>query len=139
MGATSSDSALAISIFAAQDLYYNVKPNAATAIFTLIGSQVRPHAQTASYTLLITALAHRLWPRGHDARVLYSVELCATDVGRAAPGGAQVSTRPVLDVVRSDVGRADVARVARRRGGDIRCVFLSCPANNCLFPLLRVI
>ena len=41
MGATSSDSALAISIFAAQDLYYNVKPNAATAIFTLIGSQVR--------------------------------------------------------------------------------------------------
>ncbi|KAL1712381.1 OPT oligopeptide transporter protein-domain-containing protein [Schizophyllum commune] len=40
MGATSSDSALAISIFAAQDLYYNVKPNAATAIFTLIGSQL---------------------------------------------------------------------------------------------------
>lgn len=40
MGATASDSALAISIFAAQDLYYNVKPNAATAIFTLIGSQL---------------------------------------------------------------------------------------------------
>lgn len=40
MSATASDSALAISIFAAQDLYYNVRPNAAVGIFTLIGSQL---------------------------------------------------------------------------------------------------
>lgn len=40
MAATASDSALAISIFAAQDLYYNVRPNAAVGIFTLIGSQL---------------------------------------------------------------------------------------------------
>ncbi|THG93602.1 hypothetical protein EW026_g7677 [Hermanssonia centrifuga] len=35
MASTASDSALAISIFAAQDLYYNVRPNAAVGIFTL--------------------------------------------------------------------------------------------------------
>ncbi|KAH9477169.1 Oligopeptide transporter 3 [Psilocybe cubensis] len=40
MASTASSSALAISIFAAQDLYYNVKPNAAVGIFTLIGSQL---------------------------------------------------------------------------------------------------
>ncbi|KAF9458297.1 OPT oligopeptide transporter [Collybia nuda] len=40
MATTSSSSALAISIFAAQDLYYNVRPNAAVGIFTLIGSQL---------------------------------------------------------------------------------------------------
>jgi len=40
MCSTASDSALAISIFAAQDLYYNVRPNAAVGIFTLIGSQL---------------------------------------------------------------------------------------------------
>jgi hypothetical protein len=40
MAATASDSALAISIFAAQDLYYNVIPNAGVGIFTLIGSQL---------------------------------------------------------------------------------------------------
>jgi hypothetical protein len=34
MCSTASDSALAISIFAAQDLYYDVKPNAAVGIFT---------------------------------------------------------------------------------------------------------
>ncbi|KAH8917353.1 OPT oligopeptide transporter [Atractiella rhizophila] len=37
---TASESATAISIFAAQDLYYNVKPNAAVGIFTLLGSQL---------------------------------------------------------------------------------------------------
>ncbi|KDR65867.1 hypothetical protein GALMADRAFT_81439 [Galerina marginata CBS 339.88] len=40
MASTASSSALAISIFAAQDLYYNVHPNAAVGIFTLIGSQL---------------------------------------------------------------------------------------------------
>lgn len=34
MATTASSSALAISIFAAQDLYYNVRPNAAVGIFT---------------------------------------------------------------------------------------------------------
>ncbi|KAF7799677.1 hypothetical protein EIP86_010917 [Pleurotus ostreatoroseus] len=40
MSSTASDSALAISIFAAQDLYYHIRPNPATGIFTLIGSQL---------------------------------------------------------------------------------------------------
>ncbi|KJA26691.1 hypothetical protein HYPSUDRAFT_132645 [Hypholoma sublateritium FD-334 SS-4] len=37
---TAADSALAISIFAADDLYYNIQPNAGVGIFTLIGSQL---------------------------------------------------------------------------------------------------
>ncbi|KAF9039845.1 peptide transporter MTD1 [Panaeolus papilionaceus] len=37
---TAADSALAISIFAADDLFYGVQPNAAIGIFTLIGSQL---------------------------------------------------------------------------------------------------
>ncbi|KIK05428.1 hypothetical protein K443DRAFT_641227 [Laccaria amethystina LaAM-08-1] len=40
MASTASSSALAISIFATQDLYYNVRPNAAVGIFSLIGSQL---------------------------------------------------------------------------------------------------
>jgi hypothetical protein len=36
MAATASDSALAISVFAAQDLYYNVRPNAGVGIFTYV-------------------------------------------------------------------------------------------------------
>ncbi|KAG6860897.1 hypothetical protein C0995_006336 [Termitomyces sp. Mi166 len=40
MSSTASSSATAISIFAAQDLYYNVRPNVAVGIFTLIGSQL---------------------------------------------------------------------------------------------------
>jgi len=40
MASTASASATAISIFAAQDLYYHVSPNAAVGIFTLIGSQL---------------------------------------------------------------------------------------------------
>ncbi|KAF8877581.1 OPT oligopeptide transporter protein-domain-containing protein [Gymnopilus junonius] len=40
MASTASSSALAISIFAAQDLYYHIRPNAAVGIFTLIGSQL---------------------------------------------------------------------------------------------------
>ncbi|KAK7047088.1 hypothetical protein VNI00_006751 [Paramarasmius palmivorus] len=40
MSSTASHSAKAISIFAAQDLYYHVKPNAAIGIFTLIASQL---------------------------------------------------------------------------------------------------
>ncbi|KAH6893967.1 peptide transporter MTD1 [Coprinopsis sp. MPI-PUGE-AT-0042] len=37
---TAADSALAINIFAVDDLYYNIQPNAAIGIFTLIGSQL---------------------------------------------------------------------------------------------------
>ncbi|PPQ75716.1 hypothetical protein CVT24_002577 [Panaeolus cyanescens] len=37
---TAADSALAISIFAADDLFYGIQPNAAIGIFTLIGSQL---------------------------------------------------------------------------------------------------
>ncbi|KAJ8089444.1 hypothetical protein PM082_014693 [Marasmius tenuissimus] len=40
MSSTASLSAKAISIFAAQDLYYNVRPNAAVGIFTLISTQL---------------------------------------------------------------------------------------------------
>ncbi|EEB98323.1 hypothetical protein MPER_02192, partial [Moniliophthora perniciosa FA553] len=40
MSSTASHSPKAISIFAAQDLFYNVKPNAAIGIFTLIASQL---------------------------------------------------------------------------------------------------
>ncbi|PAV19472.1 OPT oligopeptide transporter [Pyrrhoderma noxium] len=37
---TAAESALAISIFAADDLYYKINPNVAVGIFTLIGSQL---------------------------------------------------------------------------------------------------
>lgn len=37
---TAAESALAISIFAADDLYYHIQPNIAIGIFTLIGSQL---------------------------------------------------------------------------------------------------
>jgi hypothetical protein len=37
---TAAHSALAISIFAADDLYYRIQPNVAIGIFTLIGSQL---------------------------------------------------------------------------------------------------
>ncbi|KAJ6453791.1 peptide transporter MTD1 [Mycena sanguinolenta] len=37
---TASSSALAISVFAADDLYYGIEPNAGVGIFTLIGSQL---------------------------------------------------------------------------------------------------
>ncbi|KAL0571466.1 hypothetical protein V5O48_010502 [Marasmius crinis-equi] len=40
MSSTASLSAKAISIFAAQDLYYNVRPNAGVGIFTLIATQL---------------------------------------------------------------------------------------------------
>ncbi|KAF9552218.1 peptide transporter MTD1 [Agrocybe pediades] len=37
---TAAESALAISIFAADELYYNIQPNVGVGIFTLIGSQL---------------------------------------------------------------------------------------------------
>ncbi|VDC02955.1 unnamed protein product [Peniophora sp. CBMAI 1063] len=40
MSTTASDQAIAISVFAAQDLYYNVSVNAGVGIFTLIASQL---------------------------------------------------------------------------------------------------
>ncbi|KAI0334676.1 OPT oligopeptide transporter [Cubamyces sp. BRFM 1775] len=40
MSTTASDQAIAISVFAAQELYYNVSINAGIAIFTLIASQL---------------------------------------------------------------------------------------------------
>ncbi|RPD53682.1 OPT oligopeptide transporter [Lentinus tigrinus ALCF2SS1-7] len=40
MSTTASDQAIAISVFAAQDLYYNITINPAIAIFTLIASQL---------------------------------------------------------------------------------------------------
>ncbi|KAI0691079.1 OPT oligopeptide transporter [Cerioporus squamosus] len=40
MSTTASDQAIAISVFAAQDLYYNITINPAIAVFTLIASQL---------------------------------------------------------------------------------------------------
>ncbi|SCV71209.1 BQ2448_2797 [Microbotryum intermedium] len=40
MSSTATDSALAISVFAAEELYYNVTPSYGVAIFTLLGSQL---------------------------------------------------------------------------------------------------
>lgn len=40
MSSTATDSALAISVFAVDELYYNITPNYGTAIFTLLGSQL---------------------------------------------------------------------------------------------------
>ncbi|KAK4052813.1 hypothetical protein OIV83_002100 [Microbotryomycetes sp. JL201] len=40
MSSTATDSALAISVFAADELYYNITPNYGVAIFTLLGSQL---------------------------------------------------------------------------------------------------
>ena len=40
MSSTASDSALAISVFAANELYYDLTPNYGVAIFTLMGSQL---------------------------------------------------------------------------------------------------
>lgn len=40
MSSTATDSALAISVFAADELYYNIEPNYGVAIFTLLGSQM---------------------------------------------------------------------------------------------------
>ncbi|SGY63559.1 BQ5605_C007g04806 [Microbotryum silenes-dioicae] len=40
MSSTATDSALAISVFAAEELYYNITPNYGVAIFTLLGSQL---------------------------------------------------------------------------------------------------
>ncbi|KAL8280305.1 hypothetical protein RQP46_007222 [Phenoliferia psychrophenolica] len=40
MSSTATDSALAISVFAADELYYNIVPNYGVAIFTLLGSQL---------------------------------------------------------------------------------------------------
>jgi hypothetical protein len=39
MASTATDSALAISVFAAEELYYGITPSYGTAIFTLLGSQ----------------------------------------------------------------------------------------------------
>lgn len=56
MSATASDSALGISIFAAQDLYYNVKPNFGVGIFTLISSQL------IGYSLAGLCRSFLVWP-----------------------------------------------------------------------------
>ena len=40
MSSTAAESALAISVFAADDLYYHIEPNVGVGIFTLIGSQL---------------------------------------------------------------------------------------------------
>ncbi len=82
MSSTASDGALAISIFAAQDLYYNVRPNASLGIFTLIGSQLIEYGIVritrmflvyptfAIYPMVIlTAQLFDVLHRGHDTAI----------------------------------------------------------------------
>ncbi len=82
MSSTASDGVWAISIFAAQDLYYNVRPNASLGIFTLIGSQLIEYGIVritrmflvyptfAIYPMVIlTAQLFDVLRRGHDTAI----------------------------------------------------------------------
>jgi hypothetical protein len=51
---TAGGSALAISIFAADDLYYGIQPNAGVGIFTLIGSQLMGYGLGGEFFALTT-------------------------------------------------------------------------------------
>ncbi|KAK0448905.1 OPT oligopeptide transporter [Desarmillaria tabescens] len=62
MSSTASDSALAISIFAAQDLYYNVRPNAAVGIFTLIGSQLIGYGMAGIMRMFLVYPTFAIYP-----------------------------------------------------------------------------
>ncbi|EIN08007.1 OPT oligopeptide transporter [Punctularia strigosozonata HHB-11173 SS5] len=63
MAATASDSALAISIFAAQDLYYNVVPNAGVGIFTLIGSQLIGYGMAGIMRVFLVYPTYAVYPQ----------------------------------------------------------------------------
>ncbi|KIY67540.1 OPT oligopeptide transporter [Cylindrobasidium torrendii FP15055 ss-10] len=63
MSTTASNSALAISIFAAQELYYNVTPNAAVGIFTLIGSQLIGYGMAGVYRKILVYPTFAVYPQ----------------------------------------------------------------------------
>jgi hypothetical protein len=62
MSATASSSAQAISIFAAQELYYNVTPNVGVGIFTLIGSQLIGYGMAGIMRVLLVYPTYAIYP-----------------------------------------------------------------------------
>ncbi|SJL14148.1 related to peptide transporter [Armillaria ostoyae] len=73
MSSTASDSALAISIFAAQDLYYNVRPNAAVGIFTLIGSQLIGYGMAGIMRMFLVYPTFAIYPMVIPTAQLFDV------------------------------------------------------------------
>lgn len=73
MSSTASDSALAISIFAAQDLYYDVRPNAAVGIFTLIGSQLIGYGMAGIMRLFLVYPTFAIYPMVIPTAQLFDV------------------------------------------------------------------
>ncbi|KAK0433031.1 OPT oligopeptide transporter [Armillaria borealis] len=73
MSSTASDSALAISIFAAQDLYYNVRPNAAVGIFTLIGSQLIGYGMAGIMRIFLVYPTFAIYPMVIPTAQLFDV------------------------------------------------------------------
>ncbi|KAJ7643182.1 peptide transporter MTD1 [Mycena rosella] len=64
LATTASGSALAVTIFAVDDLYYNVQPNVAVAIFTLIGSQLIGYSLGGMFPFLSRFLTRSLFSTG---------------------------------------------------------------------------
>ncbi len=73
MSSTASDSALAISIFAAQDLYYDVRPNAAVGIFTLIGSQLIGYGMAGIMRMFLVYPTFAIYPMVIPTAQLFDV------------------------------------------------------------------
>ena len=63
MSSTAAESALAISVFAADDLYYHIEPNVGVGIFTLIGSQLIGYGLGGMFDLSVFACRKR---HAHD-------------------------------------------------------------------------
>ena len=63
MASTASSSALAISIFAAQDLYYHVRPNPAVGIFTLISSQLLGYGLAGIMRIFLVYPTFAIYPQ----------------------------------------------------------------------------
>jgi hypothetical protein len=56
MSAAATHGALAINIFAVDNLYYNIKPNHAVAVFTLLGSQLLGYGIAGETIISMNAL-----------------------------------------------------------------------------------
>jgi hypothetical protein len=63
MASTASSSALAISIFAAQDLYYHIRPNPAVGIFTLISSQLLGYGLAGVMRIFLVYPTFAIYPQ----------------------------------------------------------------------------
>ncbi|KAJ7293747.1 OPT oligopeptide transporter [Mycena rebaudengoi] len=71
MAAASTHGALAINIFAADDLFYGVKPNPAIAIFTLLGSQLLGYGLGGMMRSFLVYPSHILYPNLFPCHVSY--------------------------------------------------------------------